>query len=109
MGFPADCDTVVCDNSANAHIFRHRHMFVGKIGKIDPRNGVATIGGEDLRPSGIGMVKCSWDDDEGKTHNFFLVKTLFFPTSPVNIISVSRLADHFNDDEGKSIQTRRHY
>ena len=28
LGFAPDCDTVVCDNSANAHICRHRHMFV---------------------------------------------------------------------------------
>ena len=108
LGFAPDCDTVVCNNSANAHICQHRHMFVGKIGKIDPMTGVATIGGEDLHPSGIGMVKWSWDDDEGETHNFF-VKKHFFPTSPVNILSVSRLVDHFDDDKGTSIQTRRHY
>ena len=84
-------------------------MFIGEIRKIDPRTGVATIAGEDLRPSGIGTVKWSWYDDEGKTHNFFLEKKLFFPTSPVNILSVSRLADHFDDDERTSTQTRRHY
>ena len=67
LGFAPACDTVVCDNSANAHICQHRHMFVGKIGKIGPRTGVAKIGGEDLRPSGIGTVKWSLDDDEGKT------------------------------------------
>ena len=44
-----------------------------------------------------------------KDTQFFSQKTLFFPTSPVNILSVSRLADHFDDDEGTSIQTRRHY
>ena len=100
LGFAPDCDTVVCNNSANKHICWHRYMFVGEIGKIDPRTGVATIGGEDLRPSGIGTVKWSWEDDERKTHKFLLEKTLFFPTSPVNILSVSRLTDHFGDDEG---------
>ena len=40
---------------------------------------------------------------------FFSRKTLFFPTSPVSILSVSCLADHFDDDEGTLIQTRRHY
>ena len=44
-----------------------------------------------------------------KDTQLFSRKTLFFPTSPVNILSVSRLADHFDDDEGTSIQTRRHY
>ena len=83
-------------------------MFVGEIGKIDPRTGVATLVGEDLRLSGISTVKWSWDDNEGKTHNFFS-KKIVFPTSPVNILSVSRLAYHFDDDEGTSIQTRRHY
>ena len=78
LGFAPNCDTVVCNNSANAHICRHRHMFVGKIGKIDPRTGVATIGGEDLRPSGIGTVKWSWDEDEGRTHHFFSKKQCFF-------------------------------
>ena len=77
LGFSLDCDTVVCDNSANAHICQHRHMFVGEIGKIDPITGVTTIGGEDLRPSGIGTVKWSWDDEEGKTHHFFLGKNCF--------------------------------
>ena len=44
LGFAPDCNMVVCDNPANAHIFQHRHMFVCEIGKIDPRTGVATIG-----------------------------------------------------------------
>ena len=43
LGFAPDCDRVVCNNSANAHICLRRHMFVGKIIKIDPRTGVATI------------------------------------------------------------------
>ena len=43
LGFAPNYDTVVCDNSANAHICQHRHMFVGKIGNIDPRTGVTTI------------------------------------------------------------------
>ena len=77
LGFAPDCDTVVCDNSANSHICQHRHMFVGEIGKIDPRTGVSTIGGEDLRLSGIGTVHWSWDDDEGKTHTFFSKKHCF--------------------------------
>ena len=44
-----------------------------------------------------------------KDTQFFSRKTLFFPTSPVNIPSVSRLVDHLDDDKGTSIQTRRHY
>ena len=74
LGFAPICDTVVCDNSANSHICRHRHMFVGRIVKIYSRTGVATIGGEDLHLSGIGTVKWSWDNEEGKTHNWFLEK-----------------------------------
>ena len=44
-----------------------------------------------------------------KDTRIFARKTIFFPISPVNILSVSRLANHFDDDEGTSIQTRRHY
>ena len=49
----------------------------------------------------------SWSDDSGYNHDIILKDALFFPDSPVNVVSVIRLADHFEDDEGTYIMTRR--
>eukprot|EP00957_Ditylum_brightwellii_P117619 8971051-Ditylum_brightwellii.AAC.1 len=66
---------------------------------MDPTMGVATIGGIDHKLQGIGLVKIECKDDEGATHKYKLEKALYFPESPVNIISVTCLADQLGNDE----------
>jgi hypothetical protein len=70
---------------------------------------VATIGGRNSKPAGIGTVKWTWTDDAGNSHTHHLKDVLHFPTSPVNILSITELAKALNDDEGTGIDTKRMY
>ena len=65
--FDYDGSIVIVDNSTNAHIFSEEYMFINKIEPIIS-NGVANIGGKYLIPKGIGTVRWSCTDDEGKLH-----------------------------------------
>ena len=104
-----DTDGIACilDNSANAHIWSIRSSFV-TFQPIDSCK-VATIGGTDHRATGIGTVKASWQDDNGKSHTYELQNVLYFPDSPVNIISITAFANQLNDDDGTNIMTARHH
>ena len=53
--FDTDGSFVVCDNSANTHIFNNRDMYVTF--NETPAGLVATIGGKLNHPARIGMVK----------------------------------------------------
>ena len=95
------------DNSAKTNIFNDESMFVGKLHEVDIF-GVATIGGTDFKPTGMGTVKWSCKDDEGKSHNHRLEHVLYFPESPVKIISSTALADQYDDSDGTYIKNKRH-
>ncbi len=81
-------------------------MFVGKIRKLE-QHFVATIGGNQNNASGIGTVQWTWKDDSGKSHTFDVKNVLFFPSSPINILSVTELAEQLQDDAGTGITTVR--
>jgi hypothetical protein len=53
--FDTDTSFVICDNSANTHICNTKHMF-SELHELETPNTVATIGGKNSRPSGIGTV-----------------------------------------------------
>ena len=101
--FDIDASFVVCDNSKNTHICDNRDMFVNF--NATTAGLVATIGGKLNQPSGIGMVKWTWKDDGGALHTEQLDNALYFPKSPINIMSVTDLAKQFNYDGGTGIDT----
>ena len=70
---------------------------------------VATIGGKLNQPVGIGTVKWTWKDDGGAVYTELLENTLYFPKSPINIMSVTELAKQFNDEEGTGIDTKMNH
>ena len=70
---------------------------------------VATIGGKLNQPDVIGTVKWTWKDDGGASHTKQLENTLYFPKSPINIMSVTELAKQFNDKEGTGIDTKMNH
>ena len=72
---------------------------------ITSSDGVATIGGKDHHPTGIGDVAVSWKCDGGGVYRHILKKVLYFPESPVNIVSCTALAREFDDVSGTYIQT----
>lgn len=60
----------------------------------------------------IGDVVTSWKDDKGVVFRHTLHDVLFFPDSPVRILSAAKLADDFGpgcDEEGTWITTKRSY
>ena len=61
------------------------------LGKLD-NTGVASIGGVELSLHSIGGVHTNWKND-GKPHNNILKRALFVPDSPVNLLSVTALAE----------------
>eukprot|EP00957_Ditylum_brightwellii_P178741 13614823-Ditylum_brightwellii.AAC.1 len=76
---------------------------------IESNVGMATIGRPDRKPTAIGTARVSWKDDDGIMHRYDLRKALYFPNSPVNIISITLLVDQLNDDEGTYATTKRKY
>ena len=105
--FDTDGDSIVCDNSVNTHICKNRDMFVDF--KETTVGMVATIGGKLNRPAGIGTVEWKWKDDYGKTHTYCLEQVLYFPQSPINIMSVTEFARQLDDKDGTGIDTRMKY
>ena len=101
-----DLSTMVCDNSANVHICNQRNMFVGDIRTVSNQQ-VATIGGKGHQPSGIGTVKWIWRDNFGKSHEYLVDDVLFFPQSPINILSVTCFARQLDDLTGTGIDTKQ--
>ena len=104
-----DSVSVVVDNSANTHIWNDLDNFVaGSLRYYDDSDdvGVLTIGEDSSRPLGIGKVIISITDNLNQEVAMHLNNCLYFPASPVKIISVTSLAKQFNDFEETWIKTR---
>ena len=56
-------------------------------------------------PEGIGTVRWSWIDDHGRKHEYLVEIVLFFPQSPINILSITESAKQLQDKEGTGIDT----
>ena len=94
--FDSDSATYIIDNSANAYIWDTRSNFIlGSLIRLRKYKdtGVATIGLVELSPHFIDDVKINWKDDMGISYDTILRGTLFFPYSPVNLLSVTALAE----------------
>ena len=106
VSFDTDSSHIICDNSANVHICNDKSMFIGDTRKTD-QHYVATIAGQKSAASAMGTVRWKWKDDNGKEHSYDVRDVLYFPTSPVNILSVTGFADQLNDNDGTGIDTKR--
>ena len=83
--------TALVDKYDDAHIFLGVDMFTDKIEPLIS-NWVTTIGGNDLILKGVVTFFCPCYDDEGKLHTKTKDNLLYFPYSPVSIISAALLA-----------------
>ncbi len=108
LHFGSNSSSFVCDNSANVHICNDKSIFVGDISRVNS-GAVATIGGKANRLSGIGTVKWEWKDDHGHVHSYLIKNVLYFPSSPINILSVTELANQLDDNSGTGITTIWHH
>ena len=97
--------TAICDNSANIHICNDRNMFVSMVA-ASVNKVVATIGGQVNFPAGIGTVKWSWRDELGEIHTHLIKNVYYFPSSPVNILSITAFGRQLNDKETTGIDTK---
>ena len=64
--------------------------------------------GGGVSPHSIGDVKASWHDDDGKLYERILKGALYFPNSPINIISVTAMVSQFGDNNETWIKTSRY-
>ena len=99
------CATVICNNSVNIHICNDPSMFdnlsTEYLSKV-----VATIGGKANIPVRVGTVTWAWHDDKHICHNHVIKNVHYFPSSPVNILSVTALADQLEDKMTTGIDTK---
>ena len=106
ISFDTDSSHIICDNSANVHTCNDKSKFIGDMRKTD-QHYVATIAGQKSAASAMGTVRWKWKDDNRKEHSYDVHDVLYFPTSPVNILSVAGFADQLNDDDGMGIDTKQ--
>ena len=96
------------DNCANTHIWSNAEDFEdGSLKPIGKLSSVATIGGSNFYPEKVGRLPLTWKDDSGSSYSIVLDDVLFFPRSPVNILSVTALANQLDDDSGTYVKTCR--
>ena len=99
----------VIDNCANTHVWTREEDFVASsleyFGENNPY-GIITIGDHKEVPKARGTVPVTWKDSGGRVHSKVLEDCFLMPTSPVNIVSISRLAETLGDEEGTWIKTR---
>lgn len=101
-----DSSVMVCDNSANVYVCNHPNMYVEDLSPVKSHR-VVTIGGKGHAPSGIGTIRWSWCDGQGKKHEYLVENVLHFPESPINILSVTEFAKQLDNTEGTDIDTKQ--
>jgi len=102
LSFDADSSFWVCDNSATGHICNDKALFtdelVPSIYEVGSATGIST-------PTLMGTVTLRLTDDEGAKHSFTLKNVNYLPDSPVNILSLRRLAELYPDAAGHPDRT----
>jgi hypothetical protein len=100
--FDTDSSFWVCDNSAMGHICNNKELFtdelVPSIYEVGSATGIST-------PTLMGTVTLPITDDEGAKHSFVLKNVNYLPNSPVNILSLRRLAELYPDNAGHPDRT----
>ena len=100
------------DNCANTHVWNDKNHFISISPFSTGSRAVSTIGGQNHFPVGSGNVSVSWRDDDNVVFKHVLKNVLYFPDSPVKIISAHKLAAECSTDvdlEGTSIKTKYPY
>jgi hypothetical protein len=102
FSFDTDSSFWVCNNSATGHICNNKELFtdelVPSIYEVGSATGIST-------PTLMGTVTLRITDDEGAKHSFVLKNVNYLPNSPVNILSLRRLAELYPDDTGHPNRT----
>ncbi len=95
--FDTDSSFWVCNNSATGHICNNKELFSDELVPLIFEVGSAT---GILKPMLMGTVTLRITDNEGSKHSFVLKNVNYLPDSPVNILSLRRLAELYPDNAG---------
>jgi hypothetical protein len=100
--FDTDSSFWVCNNSAMGHICNNKMLFtdelIPSIFEVGSATGIST-------PTLMGTVTLQITDNEGAKHSFVLKNVNYLPNSPVNILSLRRLAELYPDNSGHPDRT----
>ena len=94
------------------HGFTSMRMVFSMVYNIDEKmsqlskNTIYFDSGKSSTPLGIGRIKWKWKDDSRRVHKFLISNVLYFPSSPVNILSIMEFTSFLNDDHGTGIDTK---
>ena len=102
--FDTDSSFWVCDNAATGHICRDKSLFSGDL--VPLIYEVSTANGIDS-PTLMGTIILRPRDIEGVMHKFTLTHVNYMPKSPVNLVSLQRLAGHHSNLDGTPDQDGR--
>ena len=86
------------DNCATAKTLNDKSLFVGELIPI-PAYSLVTVGGCDHRPTHYGPAALTARNDDDVVVKIPTPKALYFPTSPVNVISVGKLSWYYSDGD----------
>lgn len=89
----------VVNNCAMMTVLNNRSLFHGNL-KLTSKYGIITVGGTDCKPTHIGTAQISICNDISDIITIPLSNTLYFPTSPVNAISIGKLSQYYDNDIG---------
>jgi len=90
--------TRVMDNSTNVYVLRDRFLFIGDIKLCLIGADISTIIGLN-KSEGIGLVEIQSYDNNSHLYKVMLHDALYFYDSPVNVISISKLALDYHDSK----------
>jgi hypothetical protein len=97
LSFDTDSSFLVCNNSATGHICNNKALFtdelVPSIFEVGSATGISTL-------TLMGTATLRITDNEGAKHSFVLKNVNYLPDSPVNILTLRRLAELYPDDAG---------
>ena len=95
--------TGALDNSANVHVLKDRSLFVSDISPSPIGVNVGTVV-VSTPPQGVGTARIYWTDKNNVRHALVLQDALYYPVSPANVVSITKLGLD-NDDMLLNIQT----
>ena len=81
----------VVDNCATATVLNNKSLFVGELIPTSAYS-LVTVGGCDHRPTHYGPAVLTVRNDDDTVVKIPIPKALYFPTSPVNVISIGELS-----------------
>ena len=85
--------TAVVDNCATATVLNNKTLFIDKLVHTQEYS-LVTVGGSDHKPTHYGPAEISVRNDNGDIVTIPIPKALYYPSSPVNVLSIGQMSMH---------------